>query len=228
MPPLLNVKGKAGALVAPGKSPSAGDIMESNDKAAYFDSQAGSSWASQEYTPEELLKIERMLSAAAIREGMRVLEPGCGTGRLTEILAERVGLKGHVSAMDISPAMVAAARKRLEGRANVTLLCSRLEDLVLAREFDLAVCHQVFPHFEDKAEALRHMASSLKPSGKVVIFHLIGSAVINDHHRKAHPAVVNDTMPNPKEMAELFASVGMDADLLWDDEEGYLLMAKWL
>lgn len=201
--------------------------MEIGDKAAYFDSQADSSWASPEYTPEELLKIDRMLSAAAIREGMRVLEPGCGTGRLTEILADRVGTKGHVTAMDISPAMVAAARKRLQERPNVTLSCSRLEDLVLDREFDLVVCHQVFPHFEDKAAALQHMTSSLKPAGRLVIFHLIGSAVINDRHRKAHPAVVNDTMPDPKQMADLFAAVGMDTDLLWDDDEGYLLTADW-
>lgn len=200
--------------------------MGGHTKAEYFDSEVDSSWASPEYTPEEILKIEQMLSIAGIRVGMGVLEPGCGTGRLTEILSNKVGNSGNVTAMDISPAMVEAARKRLEGRCNVTLACSRLEDLVPDREFDLVICHQVFPHFEDKALALDRMVSYLKPSGRFVIFHLIGSAVINDRHRKAHPAVADDKLPDREEMARLFNATGMAINLLRDDDTGYLLAAE--
>src|SRR4029079_11598098 len=44
----------------------------------------------------------------------RVLDAGCGTGRVTELLAARLPL-GHVVALDGSPAMIAAARDRLAG-----------------------------------------------------------------------------------------------------------------
>jgi demethylmenaquinone methyltransferase/2-methoxy-6-polyprenyl-1,4-benzoquinol methylase len=201
------------------------DLMEEHTKAAYFDSQVDSSWASPAYTPEEILKLEQMLSVAGIRKGMAVLEPGCGTGRLTEILADKVGTSGNITSMDISPAMVEAARKRLEGRSNVTLACSHLEDLVPDRKFDLVICHQVFPHFDHKALALDRMASSLKPSGRLVIYHLMGSAVINNRHRKANPAVAHDKLPDRDEMARLFNATGMVINILLDDDAGYLLVA---
>lgn len=201
--------------------------MDGGDKREYFDSQVDSVWASPPYTPDEVAKIERMFSAAGLCKGMAVLEPGCGTGRLTEILLERVGDGGRVLAMDISPRMVEASRTRVGVRSNCEVLCSRLEDLSQPRgEFDLVVCHQVFPHFEDKSAALRHMAAALKPGGKVVIFHFIGSSVINDRHRKAHPSVLHDTMPGPAEMIRLFGSVGLSVDRLSDGEEGYLLSAS--
>ena len=44
----------------------------------------------------------------------RVIDAGCGSGRVTELLAARLP-RGHVVALDGSPAMIAAARERLAG-----------------------------------------------------------------------------------------------------------------
>jgi SAM-dependent methyltransferase len=67
-----------------------------------------------------------------------VLEPGCGSGRMVEGLARR-GL--NVCGIDLSPAMVAAARRRLE-RAAVTaeIVLADMCDFDLGRRFDGAVC----------------------------------------------------------------------------------------
>ena len=59
-----------------------------NSKAEYFDSQIESEWANKEYKQEDLDKISRMLRLAQWRPDMGILEPGCGTGRLTEVLAD--------------------------------------------------------------------------------------------------------------------------------------------
>jgi demethylmenaquinone methyltransferase/2-methoxy-6-polyprenyl-1,4-benzoquinol methylase len=88
-------------------------------KAHFFDSEVESDWSSKEYDQDELIKIERILEAGSIREGSRVVEPGCGTGRLTLIIAERIGPSGLVVANDISPMMVENAEKRLRGSSNV-------------------------------------------------------------------------------------------------------------
>jgi SAM-dependent methyltransferase len=119
-------------------------------KTVFFDAQVHADWAAETYGPNEFEKLERLFAVTGPLSGSRLLEPGCGTGRLTEVLAERVGPHGRVVAMDISPGMVAAARKRLLRFANVDLHLGPLETMAnRLGVFDQVICHQVFPHFFD-------------------------------------------------------------------------------
>jgi ubiquinone/menaquinone biosynthesis C-methylase UbiE len=197
-----------------------------DSKADFFDSQVEADWARPDYGPEEVAKIDRMLRLADIKEGMRILEPGCGTGRLTLILAKLVGLSGNVFALDISSKMIEVAAKRLAGFQNADVCCGALEDLSIEDEtFDLAVCHNVFPHFDDKPAAVKHIASALRTDGKFIVFHFMNSAGINDLHRKAHPSVLNDLLPSEPEMRRILTAAGLRIELLSDDHSGYLLFA---
>jgi ubiquinone/menaquinone biosynthesis C-methylase UbiE len=54
-----------------------------------------------------------LLRAAGVAPGMRVLDIATGTGLSAEAALAAVGSTGHVTAADISPAMVAKARERL-------------------------------------------------------------------------------------------------------------------
>ena len=196
-------------------------------KAAYFDAQATAPWANYEYDPEESAKLERLFSYTGPLTGMNVLEPGCGAGRLTMILSDRVGPEGRVTALDISPAMIRAAEKRTRYRANARVYWDAIESFPLpGKAYDLILCHQVFPHFADKAKALRIMKPALKPDGKLILFHFINFAQINDHHRKAGTAVENDLMPEEAHMRRLFNDAGFDVTFIIDDEQGYFLSAR--
>ena len=195
-------------------------------KAQFFNSQVGQPWAAADYTVDERKKIARIIDTAGVRPGMRVLQPGCGTGRLTAILADLVGPTGCVVAPDISPEMIAACSKRIEGRPNVRLMNSAIEDFGDDGDrFDLVICHNVFPHFDNKGEVTRKLASLLRSSGRMVVSHLMNSAWINDMHRKTDPAVVNDIIPEAEEMERIFSAAGLRIDLFQDDEHGYLLSA---
>jgi ubiquinone/menaquinone biosynthesis C-methylase UbiE len=195
-------------------------------KAHFFDSEVESDWSSKEYDQDELIKIERILQAGSIREGSRVVEPGCGTGRLTLIIAERIGPSGLVVANDISPMMVENAEKRLRGSSNVRLTWGTIEEAKLEHaSFDTVICHNVFPHFDDKAKAVLKLRSALKPSGVFVVSHFMNSAGINDLHRKTNPAVASDFLPPADEMRKIFESAGMNVEFVHDDENGYLLKA---
>lgn len=196
-------------------------------KAKFFDSQVDAEWACSRYTEDEMRRIERMLHRAGCSRGMRILEPGCGTGRLSEILAKRVGPSGTVLAFDISPAMVSICRRRVKDLTNVDVREAALEELdLLPGEFDIAVCHQVFPHFNDKAKAVEILAGAVRKHGIVVVFHLMNSHRINDMHRKTDPAVKEDFLPDETSMRELFATCGFNIEHLIDDDEGYLLTAR--
>jgi len=195
-------------------------------KAEFFDRQAENDWAAPDYTQEERARIGQVLSRLHPLQGRVVLEPGCGTGRLTAILAQEVGPQGQVLAMDISPRMVEAARERTAGLTNVQLACAPLEDVPLLRGcVDVAFCHQVFPHFDDKEAALEVMATCLRPGGTLVIFHLINIDQINDLHRKAGTAVAEDLMPPSGAMQHLIGRFGFRLAELDDGPERYLLMA---
>jgi len=193
-------------------------------KIAYFDEQVHAPWSSMEYGEDEKKKLGRLFNHTGSLEGMTILEPGCGTGRLTEILCRQVGAKGKVVSMDISPKMVEAAKARLTNHQNVEIHTTALEDFSLKSEsFDLILCHQVFPHFEDKGNVLKILARALKPGQRLIVIHFVDFDRINDRHRKAGTAVKQDMMPPPEEMERLFNEAGLTIEFLLNDELGYFL-----
>jgi len=81
---------------------------------------------------------------------MRVLEIGCGAGRMTLPLSH---LFGHVDAVDVSPEMIRLARAGLRERANVSFYVTNGMDLSMFpdRHFDFAVSFIVFQHIPKRA-----------------------------------------------------------------------------
>ena len=195
-------------------------------KAVFFDGQVNEPWAAREYGEQEMKNLDMMFAMSGPFENMKILEPGCGTGRLTRILSDKAGQAGSVAALDISPAMVDAARKRLGDRENVRVLCTGIEDFKCrCHSFDIIICHQVFPHFENKHEILKLMHEILRHEGRVIIHHFIGLREINDVHRKAGTIIQNDLMPDSVGMRTLFAETGFKVIFIQDNENGYFLKA---
>jgi len=196
-------------------------------KASFFDAQVQAGWAAEEYGEAERPKLERLLAQSELRPGHWVLEPGCGTGRLSEVLAQTVGPSGHLATMDISLGMVQACRERVAGLSWVRVEQMAVEEFEAEpASFDRVICHQVFPHFDDQPAALAHMVGLLKPGGVLTVVHFMPSAVINDTHRKAGTVVERDMLPQPEEMRRMVAQAGLSLETLVDDELGYLLKAR--
>ena len=196
------------------------------EKATFFDAQAQADWAAPDYTHQERAKIAEVFHSLPSLVGQTVLEPGCGTGRLTWILAERVGPLGRVLAMDISPQMVQKAQAKVGGLSNVHLRCASMESCALPwGEVDLVFCHQVFPHFDDQEHAAEIISRCLRPGGRLVILHLISSREINDLHRKAGTAVAQDMLPEAEEIRRILDRVGLTIEQLNDADDRYVLVA---
>lgn len=196
-------------------------------KAAYFDQNVGAPWAAAEYGSDEMVRLERLFQHTGSLRGLKILEPGCGTGRLTEILSDLAGDEGSVVALDISPRMIDVARRRTATRRNVEIHLCAIEELPLEENsYDLILCHQVFPHFEDKRQVLSILSRTLNPDGRLIIIHFINFDEINDLHRKAGTAVESDIMPGEEEMRRLFDGAGLDVAFIIDDHLGYFLSAS--
>lgn len=111
---------------------------------------------------------EKILDGLTLMPGWRVLEIGCGMGRLLRPLSERVAAAVGV---DVSEEMLARAREYCGGRPNVELQrtdgSGSLEFLADA-SFDFVYSHIVFQHLPRKAYVQRYLqeaARVLKPGG---------------------------------------------------------------
>jgi ubiquinone/menaquinone biosynthesis C-methylase UbiE len=111
---------------------------------------------------------DAMIAMAGVLEGSRVLDVAAGAGDQTLDLAERVGPAGAVVATDLSPAIVARARDRVQraGYNQVECRVADGEDLrVEAASFDAAVCRLGLMLFPDPLQGLREMHRALRPGG---------------------------------------------------------------
>jgi trans-aconitate 2-methyltransferase len=98
-----------------------------------------------------------------------VLDAGCGSGRITQALIERLP-EGHVIAVDASASMVAAARERLPGAdvRQVDLLALDLPGLGLQRPLDAALSTATFHWISDHAALFERLRSVLRDGGRLV------------------------------------------------------------
>jgi ArsR family transcriptional regulator len=106
--------------------------------------------------------------------GLRVGDLGCGTGRVSELLAPLVQ---RIVAVDASEEMLAMARKRLGGLPNVEVRHGELESLPIADEsLDAALLFFVLGYVAEPARVLAECRRVIAPRGRVVIVDLLPHA----------------------------------------------------
>jgi SAM-dependent methyltransferase len=102
------------------------------------------------------------------------LDIGCGIGRIERALAKRLR---HIIGIDLSPAMIAEAKRRSAGVANVDfLLCNGRELPLFPAAFDLILAIDSFPCMvavapEIAERYIRDAARLLRPGGSLAIFN---------------------------------------------------------
>lgn len=97
--------------------------------------------------------------------GETVLDAGCGTGRLSAVLEERLP-RGRVVAVDGSTSMVARAREALGPAARVEE--ADLSELDLGETMDSAFSNAVFHWILDHDRLFERLAAALRPGGHLV------------------------------------------------------------
>ena len=192
--------------------------------AAFFDHCAEERLMT-DFPPEEQIKLATFQEWWNLQPGHRVLEPGCGSGRLTAELAPRVGESGQVVACDLSGGMLDLARARRLPET-VTLIQGSAFDLDLPDHgFDRIICLNVFPHFADAAQALAAFVRMLKPDGQLWINHFEGRESLNHFHHEAAPEVADHALPCRYTMGRLMEGAGLKVERLEDTAEMYCLLA---
>ena len=109
----------------------------------------------------------KVVDAAQIQAGHRVLDVACGTGILAREVSLRTGATGTVTGLDPNPGMLAVAERlapTIEWRQGVA------ESLPFPdQSFDVVVSQFGLMFFTDRRQAIREMLRVLAPGGRLVI-----------------------------------------------------------
>jgi len=195
--------------------------------AAYFD-QCAVNGEMLDFPPNELKKLNIFIDMWDIERNSRILEPGCGAGRLTAELARSIGGDSEIYACDLSPEMLRVARDRNLPPVVIFERRSALDIPRPAAWFDLVVCLNVFPHFCEPEEVLGEFARVLKSGGVLWINHFEGSESLNHFHRNISPEVSGHMLPDPGRMRRMLYESGFDVKLFEDSPEHYIVKASRL
>jgi SAM-dependent methyltransferase len=161
--------------------------------------------------------------------GGRALEIGCGRGYGTKLILDKFGAR-TVDAVDLDPAAVAAARRRLAGYGErVRVAVGTATDLRAALQaeagsydavFDFAIIH----HVEDWRAALDEVARVLCPGGRFYFDEVTATALARPSYRALFEHPREDRFTVGDFLAELDRH-GLDIGERWRTRVGgdYLL-----
>lgn len=114
--------------------------------------------------PMEALGLA-VLERLPLRGDEIVLDAGCGSGRITQALIERLP-RGHAIGIDASPSMIASARERLGPDADLRV--GDLLELEFERPLDAILSTATFHWIGDHERLFARLRAALEPGGRLV------------------------------------------------------------
>ncbi len=113
---------------------------------------------------------ERLLAAAGLRAGMRVLDLGCGGGAVTLKMAALVGAEGEVVGIDLDPSILRLAQQEADGsKLPVTFRHLGAEELDEVAAYDFVYARYLLSHLRQPERALEAMVRALRPGGRLAV-----------------------------------------------------------
>jgi 2-polyprenyl-3-methyl-5-hydroxy-6-metoxy-1,4-benzoquinol methylase len=198
------------------------DIATMTDPRILFFDRHAAQWDTYSDPQVTLERLNQLSEPLKLNPGMDLLEVGCGTGQITQWLADRVR-PGRVWGLDFSARMLEKARtKGITAEFIQGDVCDKVPG---DRPFDTVLCFHSFPHFRDPFTALKNLAAALKTQGQLLILHLAGSREINRFHTEVGGPVAGDHLPEAGEWDVLLSRAGLRKLELIDQADLFFLRA---
>ncbi|MFD9329354.1 class I SAM-dependent methyltransferase [Streptomyces sp. NPDC060065] len=157
-----------------------------------------------------------------LREGDRVLDAGCGTGRALPPLRAAVGPSGVVLGADLTPAMLEAAVRAGRDREGQLLLADVAALPLRAQSLDAVFGAGLIAHLPNPAENLRELARVVRPGATLALFHPIGRAALAARQGRR---ITPEDLRDEANLRPLLAGSGWDMTSYVDEDARFLALA---
>lgn len=124
---------------------------------------------------------QRLAADLGIAPGECVLDLGCGTGLLSEHIADLVGPQGRVVGIDPLPLRIELARSKKRPNLSFEVADAYNLDMLQDSSFDVVIMNAVFHWFPEKTRPLLECARVLRPGGRVGI-----GTMLKGHRTRVH------------------------------------------
>lgn len=195
-----------------------------NSVAEFFNTKA-STWDERNvHSTSE--KINYILRKAGVKKSDSVLDIGTGTGVLLPHIAKKAGLFGRISAVDISPGMLALAHEKYAHlKCQIEFLLADVEEDAIHGLYDCIILYCMYPHLRHPMATLRKLADqNLAPGGTITIAHPTGRDFVNAVHHRV--SVFSNGLPPAHTLSDELAENGFDTACIEETDEIYILSFK--
>ena len=169
------------------------------------------------YTPDQLAHLPpganlglgcgNPTAILALQPGQTVLDLGSGAGIDCFLAAKKVGARGSVIGVDMTPEMLTKARgnARTGGYRNVEFRLGEIEHLPVAdASIDVVISNCVINLAPDKGSVYREAFRVLRPGGQLAVSDVIATRPITDRER-ADPSLWSSCSSGALEVREVKA-----------------------
>lgn len=170
---------------------------------------AGAEWLIRD-TREREERCSLLLANLPLKTGMTVCDMGCGNGFYSLPIAQAIGKRGRVLAVDIQVEMLNMLRERMESESieNITpILGSMYDPRLPENSVDLVLLVDVYHEFSHPEQMLAAMRRSLKPDGKIVLVEYRGEdpdVPIRPEHKMTKEQIMLELPANGYQLVDEF------------------------
>ncbi|MGW4674893.1 class I SAM-dependent methyltransferase [Streptomyces sp. NPDC004324] len=157
-----------------------------------------------------------------LREGDRVLDAGCGTGRALPPLRAAVGPSGTVIGADLTPAMLTAAVRAGRDRVGQLLLADVAALPLRGASLDAVFGAGLIAHLPNPGANLKELARVVRPGGTLALFHPIGRAALAARQGRR---ITPEDLRAKSNLRPLLAGSGWDMTSYVDEDARFLALA---
>ncbi|MFG2123186.1 class I SAM-dependent methyltransferase [Streptomyces sp. NPDC048710] len=157
-----------------------------------------------------------------LRQGDRVLDAGCGTGRALAPLRAAVGPSGVVAGVDLTPAMLQAAVRAGRHQAGRLLLADVAALPLRSGSMDAVFAAGLIAHLPKPSENLRELVRVVRPGGVLALFHPIGRAALAARQGRQ---ITPDDLRAEANLGPLLARSGWRMTSYVDEDARFLALA---